>query len=176
LFVPPPSKRRHANKTRLLNFLIFMIDYRPTSPYGDKYAQKNPYENPQQKAYGSYGSYNNAPMVDRRPEAYLTPERTHSHDVQSAPRKPVANDYFHGSEMAGSIKKVPTREDQMRDYNNSVRKNSTSPSPPHRQIPKYDHEPPRLPNPSNPYQPKVSDNYRKQDNSSHEAKGWFDDG
>lgn len=115
-------------------------------------------------------------MVDRRPEAYLTPERTHSHDVQSAPRKPVANDYFHGSEMAGSIKKVPTREDQMRDYNNSVRKNSTSPSPPHRQIPKYDHEPPRLPNPSNPYQPEVSDNYRKQDNSSHEAKGWFDDG
>jgi hypothetical protein len=115
--------------------------------------------------------------MERRPEAYLTPDRAHPHDVQSAPRtprKPVANDYFHGPEYAGSTK-LPTREDQMRDYN-SVRKNSTSPSPAHHQVPKYDPEQTRSPNYSNPYQPRVNDNYRKNEESSYETKGWFEDG
>ncbi|GAB5589402.1 hypothetical protein Unana1_04302 [Umbelopsis nana] len=170
--VPPvpslPNATSRAATSTNLSSIDSRADYRPNSPYADPYPQKNTYD--------AYGSYNTAPTMERRPEAYLTPDRAHPHDVQSAPRtprKPVANDYFHGPEYAGSTK-LPTREDQTRDYN-SVRKNSTSPSPAHHQVPKYDPEQTRSPNYSNPYQPRVNDNYRKNEESSHETKGWFED-
>jgi hypothetical protein len=149
------------------------VDYnpKPTPTPTDRYAPKSNYE--------GYGSYDSIPTPERRPEAYLTPDRTRPHDVQSAPRtqrKPVANDYYYGPESSTKIS--PRERDDQRDYyNGGIRKNSTSPSPAHRQAPNYDPEPTRSPNYGSPYYQKGGeDPYRRQDKSSHAAHGWFDDG
>ncbi|CAO3683483.1 unnamed protein product [Umbelopsis ramanniana] len=146
-------------------------DYQPKAPPVDRYAPKNNYE--------GYGSYDTRPTPDRKPEAYLAPERARPHDVQSAPRsprKPAANDYYYGPESNAKIS-PREREDQRDYYNGGIRKNSTSPSPAHRQVPAYDPEPTRSPNNyGTAYQQKASeDSYGKKDDSSYAAHGWFDD-
>jgi hypothetical protein len=122
-----------------------------------------------------------SPTADHRQDAYFTPDRSYPQDYQSVPRmprKPAVNDYYGGSGVGGSPTKLMTRDqDRLRDYH-GVRNNSTSPSPPHRQVPRNG-EYARPPTPTynnDKYQPQINDNYRNREEPNQQPRDWFDDG